>query len=209
MQRKKEYAKKICELAEEKLPIAKGKRGIWGLNEFCDVPKTDALLYLKDAADHDDPEALSRLGECYFYGKDGVPEDKEKGKKMINMAAFAGEQRAINLINKGNNNSGCYITTAVCEFLGKPDDCYELTMFRKFRDVWLRKQDGGEELIKEYYNTAPRIVEKIDKRDDRDQIYTTIWDRWLQPCLIDIENGNNESCRNKYVDMVEQLKVYL
>ena len=37
---------------------------------------------------------------------------------------------------------GCYITTAVCEFYGKPDDCHELTQFRKFRDEWLAKQEG-------------------------------------------------------------------
>ncbi|MEI3130320.1 MAG: hypothetical protein V8S89_05780 [Oscillospiraceae bacterium] len=31
----------------------------------------------------------------------------------------------------------CFITTAVCEAEGKPDDCAELTAFRRFRDGWL------------------------------------------------------------------------
>ena len=32
----------------------------------------------------------------------------------------------------------CFITTAVCQELGKPDDCEELTAFRAFRDGYLR-----------------------------------------------------------------------
>ena len=32
----------------------------------------------------------------------------------------------------------CFITTAVCEEEGKPDDCEELTAFRAFRDGYLK-----------------------------------------------------------------------
>ena len=38
----------------------------------------------------------------------------------------------------------CFITTAVCEELGKPDDCEELTAFRAFRDGYLRACPDGE-----------------------------------------------------------------
>lgn len=31
----------------------------------------------------------------------------------------------------------CYITTAVCETFGKPDDCYELRLLRTYRDGYL------------------------------------------------------------------------
>lgn len=34
----------------------------------------------------------------------------------------------------------CFITTAVCEAEGKPDDCAELTAFRAFRDGYLKAQ---------------------------------------------------------------------
>lgn len=39
---------------------------------------------------------------------------------------------------------GCYITTATCEEYGKPDDCYELTTFRNFRDNWLKNNPMGK-----------------------------------------------------------------
>ena len=52
----------------------------------------------------------------------------------------------------------CFITTAVCQELGKPDNCAELTAFRAFRDGYLASQPDGEALIHEYYNIAPGIV---------------------------------------------------
>ncbi|GHU54664.1 hypothetical protein FACS1894132_09650 [Clostridia bacterium] len=61
--------------------------------------------------------------------------------------------------------SGCYITTAVCTSLEKPDDCYELTLLRNFRDTFLKNQPDGETLIKPYYEDAPRIVDKINKKN--------------------------------------------
>ena len=41
----------------------------------------------------------------------------------------------------------CFITTAVCQELGKPDNCAELTAFRAFRDGYLASQPDGEALI--------------------------------------------------------------
>ena len=61
----------------------------------------------------------------------------------------------------------CFITTAVCQELGKPDDCEELTAFRAFRDGYLRSQPDGEALIREYYNIAPGIVTCINTCSDR------------------------------------------
>jgi hypothetical protein len=47
---------------------------------------------------------------------------------------------------------GCFITTAVCDFLSEPDDCYELTLFRSFRDNWLSFQPDGKQLVEQYYD---------------------------------------------------------
>ena len=62
---------------------------------------------------------------------------------------------------------GCYITTTICEEFGKPDNCYELTTFRRFRDHWLKQQPDGEMLITRYYDTAPKIVDLINKQPNR------------------------------------------
>ena len=101
---------------------------------------------------------------------------------------------------------GCFITTAVCGSFGKADDCYELTTFRKFRDGWLMNQSDGKSLIAEYYSIAPRIVDKINRLTESAQIYQSLWQKYLEPCLKFIQNGDNRSCKNKYVEMIHDLK---
>ncbi len=121
------------------------------------------------------------LAKCYGY----VPPEPEKKEK---------------------ESSGCFITSAVCRTLKKPDNCYELTAFRTFRDTWLRKQPGGKALIKEYYQIAPPIVSAIDSRLDNASIYRSIWEKYLIPCLRYLESGQYEKCKMCYVTMVETLK---
>lgn len=100
---------------------------------------------------------------------------------------------------------GCYITTATCEEYGKPDDCYELTSFRSFRDDWLINQPDGKELIDRYYKTAPKVVELINKQSNRTDIYQHLNDTYLAQCLKYIEEGENEKCKSLYISMMEYL----
>lgn len=100
---------------------------------------------------------------------------------------------------------GCYITTAVCEEYRRPDNCYELTAFRKFRDGWLSEQPDGAELIRRYYNTAPAIVGLINKQENRAEIYRGLNDEYLSKCLTFIENKEYQRCKETYVQMMEYL----
>lgn len=109
-------------------------------------------------------------------------------------------------INGGFKQKYCFITTAVCEYLGKPDDCYELTTFREFRDGYLMNTPGGKELVQEYYNIAPTIVKKIQRQQDKEQCYHEILNQYLQPCLTLIEEGENQKCKDYYIEMVQELK---
>lgn len=100
----------------------------------------------------------------------------------------------------------CYITTAVCEMFDKPDDCYELMMFRGFRDEYLMKDEDGRRLVERYYELAPRILKAIDLKPSRDEIYHDIWENHLKECLSDIEHGQPEKCKNDYESMVLKLE---
>ena len=104
----------------------------------------------------------------------------------------------------------CFITTAVCEAEGLPDDCAELTAFRAFRDGYLRGCPDGPALIDEYYNIAPGIVSCIDVCSDRAAKYAAIRDTWLSPCYRDLMAGRMEQCKARYTEMVRSLeKEYL
>jgi len=106
----------------------------------------------------------------------------------------------------GEGGTLCFITTAVCDSFGKADDCYELTAFRNFRDKWLALQSDGKNLIAEYYEVAPKIVEKINSLTNSAEIYKNIWSDYLQNCLKSIEVGDNVNCKKIYVEMVNALK---
>ena len=100
----------------------------------------------------------------------------------------------------------CYITTAVCEVQNKPDDCYELMMFRGFRDNYLLKEEEGRALVEEYYELAPRILAAIDLKPTKNEIYQDIWNNHLMVCLNNIENGQDSLCKDNYMNMVKTLE---
>ena len=104
----------------------------------------------------------------------------------------------------------CFITTAVCEAEGLPDDCDQLQTFRAFRDGWLARQPDGRELIEEYYNIAPAIVTRINYCDNAARRYAQIRTKYLQPCYQDLQAGRMQRCKRRYVKMVRVLeKQYL
>lgn len=104
----------------------------------------------------------------------------------------------------------CFITTAVCQQSGKPDDCAELTAFRSFRDGYLRACSDGPMLIDRYYQIAPSIVLEIEKTPDKAARYDAIWQTYLVPCYNDLQTGRLQQCKVRYEQMVHELeKEYL
>ena len=100
----------------------------------------------------------------------------------------------------------CFLTTAICNYLQKEDNCYELTILRKFRDDWLKKQPGGHRLITEYYFIAPDIVCTLAASPSKDKIYNRLWRRYIKPCVAYIETGEFTACKKKYMAMVRYLQ---
>lgn len=109
-------------------------------------------------------------------------------------------------INDGFKPRFCYITTVVCEGLGRADDCYELNLLRNYRDEYLLNTEEGKALVNEYYDVAPTIVKRITREEHADEIYENIWNEYLKPCVSLIEDGKCEECREKYTDMVHSLQ---
>ena len=170
-------------------------------------------------------EALLGLAICYFYEDIPDMEDVEPEQRIAMFKKYCSEaikysdglirEEARNALaqfeqmereSANQQSEGCFITTAVCDIFGKDDDCYELTMFRDFRDSWLLKQPDGNSLVDEYYKIAPRIVESINRLDESKTIYMSIWEQYLKPCLSYIERKDDFSCKEKYIEMVKNLR---
>ncbi len=114
------------------------------------------------------------------------------------------------------NGSFCFITTAVCRYYGKPDDCHELTLLRAYRDEWLKNQPGGAEAIAEYYQKAPLLVSLLQASEQYGEICERLWTEYIRPCVGLIEEaGKNsdtqaetmlEECKSLYYDMVKYVE---
>ncbi len=102
--------------------------------------------------------------------------------------------------------SKCFISSATMLTLGKSDTCEELQLLRTYRDNILRKERGGERLIREYYSVAPQMVDAIEKRKDSNKLYEDIWNNHLRNIVQEIRRGHYAKAKKSYISMVKSLR---
>lgn len=105
--------------------------------------------------------------------------------------------------------NACFVTTACCNFLGKPDHCWEMAALREFRDNWLLKQLGGEKYIHAYYEAAPKVVDMIQSSTSRSRILGTLYWRYILPSAILSKLGFKHAAFFIYKKMMGKLGVKL
>ncbi|MBE5838446.1 CFI-box-CTERM domain-containing protein [Butyrivibrio sp.] len=103
-----------------------------------------------------------------------------------------------------SGSSGCFLTTACCEYKGLPDDCHELETMRKLRDQYILKQPYGNEIVQGYYEEAPFIVEKIKNSEDSAIILESIYKSVLKIVEL-VEMGKNDEAIISYMLMLHKL----
>jgi hypothetical protein len=101
-------------------------------------------------------------------------------------------------------NDLCYITTAVCEYQGKKDDCYELQTLRGWRDEYVKKNHPTA--ILDYYKTAPKIVETIKKRIDAEEIFNRFFNKYIVNVVAAVEAGEPKAAYEIYSDLINDAK---
>lgn len=109
-------------------------------------------------------------------------------------------------INGGFKRKLCYVTTAVCLSLGKSEDCSEIKILKDYRDGFLLDESDGQTLIDEYYDIAPTIVNRINKKDNAHEIYKQIYQNYIEPCISLIGENRMHDCKELYVSMMRNLQ---
>lgn len=104
-----------------------------------------------------------------------------------------------------SSDEGCFITTATCTAMNKPDDCEELTAFRRFRDDVLLSTPEGKLLVKEYYRIAPSIVDCISREADAADCYQKLYRDYILPGYCALAHGDTHTAVQLYSRMVESL----
>lgn len=101
------------------------------------------------------------------------------------------------------DRTGCFITTATLLSLDKDDNCYELQLARKFRDTFMKEK--YPELVQQYYQIAPQIVDAINNLPEKQIVYKEIWENYLKQFVVLIESSQFEATKTLYQKMVEDL----
>ena len=93
---------------------------------------------------------MSVCGDCVEYDR----ENSVYGwcKRYNNSKVYENDSACLYFEEtRSSSGTGCFLTTACCEYKGLPDDCHELTIMRKFRDEYLKSKQYGKEMIDAYY----------------------------------------------------------
>lgn len=109
-------------------------------------------------------------------------------------------------VKGGFKSKLCFVTTAVCMGLHKPQDCEEIVMMKRYRDEYLFRQPDGEKIIQEYYNIAPTIVKRIARKPDAEAVYRYLWEKYISRCVELLRQGESAECRTVYEDMMCELR---
>jgi hypothetical protein len=100
----------------------------------------------------------------------------------------------------------CFLTIACVEFMGKADDCEELTVLRDFRDQVLLQSDEGLALVKEYYAIAPGIVKAIKSQENPTEVFEGIYREMILPTLEQIKKNDARCAIAIYKNYTYSLK---
>ena len=103
----------------------------------------------------------------------------------------------------GGSGGGCFLTEAVVGKRGvEADDGPTLTALRAFRDGYMQRTSERRELVRRYYEIAPRIVAAIP---DEHADWAWIGER-VDVAVAAIAAGADDRAFGIYVDMVQRLE---
>lgn len=103
---------------------------------------------------------------------------------------------------------GCFITTAICQQSGKPDDCDELQTLRGFRDAVMMNVPHLAALVAQYYDEAPEIVAGIEARDDSAEIWRTLETAFLRDAIAAVKMGDYSAAVSIYREMFDAARIF-
>lgn len=107
--------------------------------------------------------------------------------------------------SSSHQSSGCYLTTAMCNILGYPDDNYYLQTLRTFRDTVLQKDFKYIPLLLSYDTIGPQIAFELQKDENKVEIATNLFNKFITASVSAIENNKTNDAVNIYVAMTQSL----
>ncbi len=139
----------------------------------------------------------------------GIARDPVRGLSGVALGAAAGSVFGpIGTVVGGiiggaiGGGGGCFITTAVCEAHGLPDEHELLVELRRFRDGYMSRDPSARSLVEAYYRVSPLIVAEFALRPDKDDIYRELFARYLVPAFNMVRRGRYRAALSVYRAML-------
>jgi hypothetical protein len=177
--------------------LAALRRGTFSKNFESEPPNK-----LLDALRRDEPIKASVLvdgQELVFFDATPVA-TKEATDEMQRLVL--NQKSQIDQLNR--EHRCCFLTAACCEAVGVPDDCFELTVLRRYRDQVLSRMPQGPREIADYYVIAPAILSSI-RRNRSERELLRLYFSHILPCAVLAWLGARSLPRVLYTDMVTRL----
>jgi NADH/NAD ratio-sensing transcriptional regulator Rex len=128
---------------------------------------------------------------------------KKLAKKAVKKAVKKSTSKKISP-KKKKEDLNCFLTSACVDFYGLKDTGYELNTLRNFRDSYLAHNKEGRELIQNYYQVSPALVDLINKDKARLERYAYIYSNVKEACVA-IEKRHFLKAKTIYTNMVNTL----
>jgi hypothetical protein len=98
----------------------------------------------------------------------------------------------------------CLIATASAKAAGLSEDHPELAAVRQFRDEYLGRLPGGQLLTGLYYWFAPQVVAEINRSQNAERIYQTLYKSYIAPAVELIQQGKSADVFNMFSTQIPQ-----
>ena len=133
-------------------------------------------------------------------------EQREKRRQSSNVySSSANYSSKTTTTSTSSHDKWCFLTTATCLALGKGDNCEELQVIRYYRNEYLAFDEDGKQLIYEYYQMAPKIIEKIDCLDNSNQVYISLYRDYIKHVYEYLIRNQYSQAKALYIQMVKDL----
>ena len=150
-----------------------------------------------------------QCGNCVNYDYQG---DNEKGYCSYYMTYYyPGETCMHQEPRQKSSDSGCFITTIVCDLLGYKDDCDVLNTLRSFRDNVMQKNSEYKKMLFEYDFVGPEIAknlkEEFEESEDK-ELVNAMYNFYILPTVELLKEDKQSEAVDKYVKMTNALRDY-
>lgn len=105
-----------------------------------------------------------------------------------------------------SSDSGCYLTTILCNILNLPDNNVYLNTMRNFRNSFLQNDETYKPILVEYDIIGPKLAESLNNDPLKKTIAIKYFNKYILPITNLINENKNEKALNEYIKMTNSLK---